>query len=128
VNLIPIQCWLVDEEILCITIHSFGINEIQVFAWDIFSFFSNRKGQHWYEINASTSRITTHYDFIKISCNMELIVETMYTHLIPNGGTSMWHKTNAFIKLVIFCLQSWNSPIIDSINQIPHHILKGANL
>jgi hypothetical protein len=47
VNFIPIQCWLVEEEInLWITTHSLGKDEIQMFAHDIVSFLYNRGGHH----------------------------------------------------------------------------------
>jgi hypothetical protein len=62
-NLISTQCWLVDEEInFWIIVRYFGKNEIQMFAWDIFPFFSNRRGQHQNEINVSKNKITNHCD------------------------------------------------------------------
>ncbi len=39
INVIPTQCWLVDEDInFQIRRHPFGKDEIQMFAWDILSF------------------------------------------------------------------------------------------
>jgi hypothetical protein len=63
-NLISTQCWLVDEEInFWIIVRYFGKNEIQMFAWNIFLFFSN-KGQHQNEINVSTNKITNNCDLV----------------------------------------------------------------
>ncbi len=64
-NFIPIQCWLVEEEIdLWITTHSLGKDDIQMFAHDIFSFLYNRRSQHQNEINVSTSKITMYCDLV----------------------------------------------------------------
>jgi hypothetical protein len=46
VNFIPIQCWLVEEEINLWITTPLGKDEIQMFACDIFSFLYNRGGQH----------------------------------------------------------------------------------
>ncbi len=44
INLIPTQCWLVDENInFRITRHLFGKDEIQKIAWDIVSFLFDRR-------------------------------------------------------------------------------------
>jgi len=110
-NFIPTSCQLVDENInLWITRHPFGEDEIQMFAWDVFSLLSNRKWKHRNKIKTNTKKVTAHYDIINTrSCSMDLIVEIVYMHPIPGGGTSMWCKIDASIKLVDSHLQSWNS-------------------
>jgi hypothetical protein len=109
-NFIPTWCQLVDENInLWITRHPFGEDEIQMFAWDMFSLLSNRKWQHKNQIKTSTKKVTSHYDIINTrSCSMDLTVEIVYMHPIPGGGTSTWCKINASIKLANSHLQSWS--------------------
>jgi hypothetical protein len=104
-NLMSIGGWN-----LWITRHPFGEDEIQMFTWDIFSFLSNRKWQHRNKIKTSTKKVTSHYNITNTrSCSMDFIVEIVCMHPILGGGTSMWCKIDASIKLANSHLQSWSS-------------------